>query len=98
MTGGPSAGPATATCSSIPFVGTCSCVTSAIRHHLFLCLVPGCVPGRGGLVGLLLVVLLNGRHDGVAGGADELGAVLCRPITAPGQRVGRVLEPGRHVP
>ena len=39
-------------------------------------------PALAALLRLLLVVLLNGGHDGVARRADELGPVLGRPVPA----------------
>ena len=73
----------------MPLAGTCSWVgvVSATGAHL----------RRARLLGLLFVVLLDGRHDGVARGADELRAVLGGPVPARGQRFRRALEAGRHV-
>src|SRR5580704_62688 len=56
-------------------------------------------PRRSGrLLGrLLLMMLLNGRHHRVAGGADEFRPVLGGPVPAGRQRLGRALEARRHV-
>src|ERR1700722_18888417 len=71
----------------MPLAGICSWVMPFISVD----------SDMGALGWFLVVVLLNGGHDGVAGRADELGAVLGGPVAAGRQSLRAALELRGHV-